>query len=275
MGSDSENSEMETSPSKDNLVKGLQKKAQRLGSETDKGRDQYAKLQKAVDEEQKKNDEEDERTKDLINQKEDLIYEIKQLKNRKDKLDKQNLIFQKIVAEDPSLFRGKAQELQNQLQELLLAQKQRIEDLGSQLQPIIDGEEKSTDTIGLAGSKTGTAQQQELHSTLTKLEKVLKVKALNNSEPVVNSAKDTNGVAKNVVVKNKAPAKAAKAPAKPAAVKRTPGRKAAAAKSYADDDEEEQSDGSVNVSPAKKRSGSVGSSRASSKRRAADSGDDD
>jgi len=266
MGSGSEISYMETAGDLGNL----KDKAKRLELDIGQGREEYSRLQKAVHDEQAKHDEEDERTKQLLNQKEDLIYEIKQLKNRKERLEKQNQVFQKIISQDPIEFRNKAESLQDDLQLLIKAQKQQVEDLGSQLQPITKGKDAFTETIGLPGLKNGSSQQQELHSTLSKLERVLKAKALSEHVPVVNSTKDTNGAV------SKKPAKVKSVPAKPAVAKRTPGRKAAK-KSYAegDDDDEGQGDSSVDGIPVKKRSASVASSRASSKRRVNHSDDDD
>lgn len=241
----------------------VSKNAKRVEKDTLKGREEYGKLQKELDEVTALNDKADARTRELIDSKEELVYEIKQLKQRKDKLDRQNEIFEKIAAAECSKFQEKATEYSDSLVALLKEQKLKVEQYSTMLNA--DGQggiSKTTDVSDL--SSKGTPDQEQLAKVLDQLQVVLKKKV---------KTKENNP--KQTVKKTPAKTKAKATPTKP--VKKTPGRKAAAARtSYQEDEEESASEldkskgtngtSSKRSSPRKRR-GSVGSSRASSKRR--------
>jgi len=134
-------------------------------------RNHFEDLTKQVSNERDKLTRENDTVSKLYKEKEELIYQIKHLKKRKEEVDRQNKVFEKMCADDGTEFERKARRLQTELLDLLNAQKDKVHKYGELLRACT-GNDKLLDTYGL--NPHMPEMQRELKDTLADLSKVLK-----------------------------------------------------------------------------------------------------
>jgi hypothetical protein len=183
-------------------------------------------------EEKERNKAEEEKLNKLILQRDELDYEIKKFKSRKQHLDKQNAKFQELQAHGNALnFQQKITDLQNQLRDMLNMKQREIKDLNAVFESgNRDGKEVGTDPVPELTVNDTATQQKNLATTLTDLQNVLKKKVKDKQR------------------RDKESKEKAKKPAAPTAssTKAAPSKKANGKRRGKDSDEDEEQGGSDN-----------------------------